>query len=186
MYKFFIGLLLIASTVYADLITTIDFDFDDTSLSWTPPGETQLFYYDLAYFIVDTSGSWTATNTTITSHDSYSYNETAQGFSEADTYIYLYQNTFDVSDVNKNLLAEDDDGYDGGNGYQFELTQNLIAGATYWAVISSYDPGEFISGTVDIYGPNGSRIDISIIPEPTTFGLTIGGFALILLLLKRK
>ena len=42
MYKFFIGLLLIASTVYADLITTIDFDFDDTSLSWTPPGETQL------------------------------------------------------------------------------------------------------------------------------------------------
>lgn len=185
MHKFFIGLLLVASTLYADLITTFEFDFSETALSWTRPGEdTGTFYYNLAYFTVDTSGSWTATNTDILSHNSWDYNGEV-GFGDADTYIYLYENTFDTSDVNKNLLAEDDDGYDDGNGLQFELTQDLIAGTTYWAAITSYDAGESISGTVDISGPTGSSINMVIIPEPAALGLLMGGATLMLLLRKR-
>jgi len=186
MHKFLIGLLLVASTLYADLITTFEFDFDETSPTWTSPGEDSgIFYYNLAYFTVDTSGSWTATNTSILSHDSYDYSD-GTPFSEADTFIYVYENTFDTSDVNKNLFASDDDGYDGGNTYQFEVTENLIAGTTYWSVITSYDAGEYISGTVDISGPTGSSINMTIVPESTAFGLTMAGVALILLLLKQK
>ena len=186
MHKFLIGLLLVASTLYADLITTFEFDFDETSLSWTPPGEDSgTFYYNLAYFTVDTSGSWTATNTSILSHDSFDYTgETL--FSEADTFIYLYENAFDLTDVKKNLIAEDDDGYDGGNTYQFELTQDLIAGTMYWAAITSYELEESISGTVDISGPTGASINMVIIPEPAAVGLLMGGAALILLLRKRN
>jgi hypothetical protein len=185
MYKFLIGLLLVASTLYADLITTFEFDFDETSPTWTPPGEDSgIFYYNLAYFTVDTSGSWTASNTSILSHDSYDYSN-GTPFSEADTFIYVYENTFDTSDVKKNLFAEDDDGYDGGNTYQFELTENLTAGTTYWAAITSYDAGEYISGTVDISGPTGSSINMTIIPEPAAVGLLMSGAALILLFRKR-
>ena len=181
MKKLIIGLMMLCSVVYSDLITTFDFELT-SALTWTPPTEDSgTFYYNLAYFTVSTNGSYTAQNHLITSHDSFDYGTSTNGFTEADTYLFVYQNTFDLSDVKKNLLAEDDYSYDGGNGYQFELTQTLDSSTTYWAVITSYDPEELISGEVNVLGPAGSSINITTIPEPYAAGLiAIGGLSLLI------
>ena len=171
---------MLCSVVYSDLITTFDFDLT-TALTWTPPNESGTFYYNVAYFTVSTNGSYTAQNHLITSHDSYDYGTSTNGFTEADTYLFVYENTFDLSDVKKNLLAEDDDSYNGSNGYQFELTQTLDSSITYWAVITSYDSEELISGEVNVLGPTGSSINITTIPEPYAAGLIfIGGAGLLI------
>ena len=180
MKKLIIGLMMLCSVVYSDLITTFDFDIT-TALTWTPPGESGTFYYNVAYFTVSTNGSYTAQNNLITSHDSWDYGTSTNGFTEADTYIYLYKDMFQKEDPNKYLIAEDDDGYNGGNGYQFELTQTLQSGVTYWAVISTYDSEELMSGDVNVLGPAGSSINITTIPEPYAAGLiAVGGLGLII------
>jgi len=180
MKKLIIGLMMLCSVVYSDLITTFDFDIT-TALTWTPPGESGTFYYNVAYFTVSTNGSYTAQNNLITSHDSWDYGTSTNGFTEADTYIYLYKDMFQKEDPNKYLIAEDDDGYNGGNGYQFELTQTLQSGVTYWAVISTYDSEELMSGDVNVLGPAGSSINITTIPEPYAAGLiVVGGLSLLI------
>jgi len=188
--KKLLSFLLLCSTIcFSDLITTFEFDVEESSIfqfnrpNWDESNDT--FYYNLAYFTVDTEGSWRAANTSILSHDSFDYSNYQTQFTNnpwfaADTYIYLYENTFDVSDPKKNLIAEDDDGYDGGNSVQFDLTYNLQTNTTYWAVITTYDPEEEIEGVVSVYGPQGANINIVTIPEPLAVSLiTISGLGLI-------
>ena len=188
--KKLISFLLLCSTIcFSDLITTFEFDVEESSIfqfnrpNWDESNDT--FYYNLAYFTVDTEGSWRAANTSILSHDSFDYSNYQTQFTNnpwfaADTYIYLYENTFDVSDPKKNLIAEDDDGYDGGNSVQFDLTYNLQTNTTYWAVITTYDPEEEIEGVVSVYGPQGANINMVTIPEPLAVSLiTISGLGLL-------
>lgn len=169
------------SSFYLD---TIDFDIDD-SLSFTRPNwndSDATFYYNLVSFTVDTAGEWRAANSSITSHDSFDYsnytNHQTPWFN-ADTYIYVYEGSFDASNPSLNLIAQDDDGYDGGNDVQFDLTTYLKKDTTYYSVITTYDPEETMSGNVDIYGPNGASFIYTIIPEPATFGLVLGCVALL-------
>ena len=188
--KKLISFLLLCSTIcFSDLITTFDFDVEESSIfqfnraNWDESNDT--FYYNLAYFTVDTEGDWRAANTSILSHDSFDYSNYQTQFTNnpwfaADTYIYLYENTFDVSDPNKNLIAQNDDGYSGGNSVQFDLTYNLQTNTTYWAVITTYDPEEEIEGVVSVYGPQGASINIVTIPEPYAVSLiVVGGLSLI-------
>jgi len=171
------------------LITTFDFDIEESALSYLRPNwnnTNDVFYYNLAYFTVDTGGDWTAQNSSIISHDSFDYSVNTNAFQNnpwfaADTYIYLYDDVFNPTNPTLNLIAEDDDGYDGGNGYQFELTQTLQSGVTYWAVISTYDSEELMSGDVNVLGPAGSSINITTIPEPYAAGLiVVGGLSLLI------
>ena len=188
--KKLISFLLLCSTIcFSDLITTFEFDVEESSIfqfnrsNWDESND--IFYYNLAYFTVDTEGDWRAANTSILSHDSFDYSNYQTQFTNnpwfaADTYIYLYENTFDVSDPKKNLIAEDDDSYDGGNSVQFDLTYNLQTNTTYWAVITTYDPEEELEGVVSVYGPQGANINIVTIPEPLAVSLiTISGLGLI-------
>ena len=181
--KKLISFLLLCSTIcFSDLITTFEFDVEESSIfqfnraNWDESND--IFYYNLAYFTVDTEGDWRAANTSILSHDSFDYSNYQTQFTNnpwfaADTYIYLYENTFDVSDPKKNLIAEDDDSYDGGNSVQFDLTYNLQTNTTYWAVITTYDPEEEIEGVVSVYGPQGGSINMTVIPETYAFSLII-------------
>ena len=181
--KKLISFLLLCSTIcFSDLITTFEFDVEESSIfqfnraNWDESND--IFYYNLAYFTVDTEGDWRAANTSILSHDSFDYSNYQTQFTNnpwfaADTYIYLYENTFDVSDPKKNLIAEDDDSYDGGNSVQFDLTYNLQTNTTYWAVITTYDPEEEIEGVVSVYGPQGGSINMTVIPEPYALSLII-------------
>ena len=192
--KKLISFILLCSTIcFSDLITTFDFDIEESALSYLRPNwnnTNDVFYYNLAYFTVDTGGDWTAQNSSIISHDSFNYSNTNafqnNPWFAADTYIYLYDDVFNPTNPTLNLIAEDDDGYDGGNGYQFDLTYNIKKDHVYWAVITTFEPDEEIGGVVDIYGPQGAGITMVIIPEPAALGLIIGGASLILLLRKRK
>lgn len=191
--KKLLAYLLIPFTLCADLVLldTITFDIDD-SISFSRPNwndSNDIFYYNILEFSVDTTGDWRASNSSILSHDSFDYsrypNHQTPWFA-ADTYIYLYENTFDASDPNKNLIAQNDDGYNGGNDVQFDLTYTLETDTTYYSVITTYDPEEQIEGSVDIYGPQGGILTYTIIPEPATYGLIMCGGLLTLLLRKRK
>ena len=178
------------SSFYLD---TINFDVEENeSLSFTRPNRSEsndIFYYNLISFTVDTAGEWRAANSSITSNDSFDYspypNHQTPWFN-ADTYIFLYEGSFDATNPTLNLIAQDDDGYDGGNDVQFDLTANLKKDTTYCSVITTYDPEELIEGSVDIYGPQGGVLTYTIIPEPATYGLIMSGALLILLKRKRN
>ena len=189
------SLFFVTTITVADLITTFDFDVEESTLlsynrpNWDNTNDT--FYYNLVSFTVDTGGDWRAANNSITSHDSFDYtNEQALQQNgpnyAADTFIYLYDILFIPTNPSQNLIAQDDDGYDGGNGYQFDLTYNLKKDVPYMALITTYDPEEEIAGTVEIYGPQGSSINMAIIPEPRTYALLIGFAGFMALAIRRK
>ena len=191
--KKILALLLLPFTLCADLVLldTLTFDIDQ-SLSFNRPNwndDEDIFYYNILEFSVDTIGDWRASNSSILSHDSFDYsrypNHQTPWFN-ADTYIYVYENSFDPTNPTLNLIAQDDDGYDGGNDVQFDLTTDLETDITYYGVITTYDPEELIEGSVDIYGPNGASWVYTIVPEPATYGLIMGGALTILLLRKRN
>ena len=194
-------LLLMVTLVHADLITTFDFDVEESELlSYTRPGwgneaegstTEDTFYYNLVLFTVDTGGDWRAANNSITSHDSFDYTNFQTQFANvpwfaADTYIYLYDAPFVPTNPSLNLIAEDDDGYDGGSDLQFDLTYNLKKDVPYMALITTFDPEEEIGGTVEIYGPQGSSINMAIIPEPRTYALLVGFAGFMALAIRRK
>ena len=202
MYKWLtVFLLSIATVVSADLITTFDFDVEESELlSYTRPGwnnegtTDDTFYYNLVSFTVDTGGDWRAANNSITSHDSFDYTlpsrqqaVQANGpWYAADTYIYLYDAPFVPTNPSLNLIAEDDDGYEGGSDLQFDLTYNLKKDVPYMALITSFDPQEEIGCIVEIYGPQGSSINMAIIPEPRTYALLIGFLGFIIIAIRRR
>ena len=195
-------ILLFASTILsADLITTFDFDIEEsTLLSYTRPGwgneeegstTNDIFYYNLVLFTVDNGGDWRAANNSITSHDSFDYTNFQTQFTNvpwfaADTYIYLYDAPFVPTNPSLNLIAEDDDGYEGGSDLQFDLTYNLKKDVPYMALITTFDPEEEIGGTVEIYGPQGSSINMAIIPEPRTYALLIAFLGFMAIAIKRR
>ena len=193
--KKLLAYLLIPFTLCADLVLldTITFDIEENqSLSFTRPNwndTNDIFYYNILEFSVDTAGDWRASNSSILSHDSFDYtpypNHQTPWFN-ADTYIHVYEGSFTPTNPTLNLIAQDDDGYDGGNEVQFDLTTNLKKDTTYYSVITTYDPEELIEGSVDIYGPQGGVLTYTIIPEPATYGLVMSGALLTLLLRKRK
>ena len=190
-----ISLLLTVSSLWADLVLldTLTFDIEENqSLSFTRPNwndSNDIFYYNILEFSVDTAGDWRASNSSILSHDSFDYsrypNHQTPWFN-ADTYVYVYEDSFDAKNPTLNLIAQDDDGYDGGNDVQFDLTYTLETDTTYYSIITTYDPEELIEGSVDIYGPQGGVLTYTIIPEPATYGLIMCGGLLTLLLRKRK
>ena len=196
--KSLLALLFACTILHADLITTFDFDIEESEfLSYTRPGWNNegtvddTFYYNLVSFTVDTGGDWRAANNSITSHDSFNYTS-EQALQQngpnyaADTFIYLYDILFVPTNPSLNLIAQNDDGYDGGNGYQFDLTYNLKKDVPYMALITTYDPEEEIAGTVEIYGPQGSSINMVIIPEPQTYALVLAFGIFLYVVIKRK
>ena len=196
-----IFLLSIATLVSAELITSFDFDIEESELlSYTRPGwgnelegstPGDTFYYNLVLFTVDTGGDWRAANNSITSHDSFDYTNFQTQFTNipwfaADTYIYLYDAPFVPTNPSLNLIAEDDDGYEGGSDLQFDLTYNLKKDVPYMALITTFDPEEEIGGTVEIYGPQGSSINMAIIPEPRTYALLIAFLGFMAIAIRRR
>ena len=54
------------------------------------------------------------------------------------------------------------------------------------ALITTYDPEEEIGGTVEIYGPQGSSINMAIIPEPRTYALLIAFLGFMTIAIRRR
>ena len=54
------------------------------------------------------------------------------------------------------------------------------------ALITTFDPEEEIGGTVQIYGPQGSSINMAIIPEPRTYALVLAFSAFLYIAIKKR
>ncbi len=92
-----------------------------------------------------------------------------------DTYLHLYQNSFDPNNQLSNLLAGDDDG---GAGFDSLLNFGLTAGTSYFAVVSGFNNSDFGSSRLAITGPGNVSIG-GAVPEPATWAMMLIGFGFV-------
>jgi hypothetical protein len=116
-----------------------------SSPTFIRPGGSGIFYYEAIQIIVSVTGN---------------YSFTCQ--SPVDTYGYLYNNTFDPSNVNVNLLAQDNE--IGGN-FQFFISILLQSGGTYILVVTTNASRVTTTFSIIKAGPAGISL-------PNTTGMT--------------
>lgn len=126
----------------------------------TPPYEAWLFTVDLA--------------------GSYQMETTAGGF---DTYLHLYQNSFNPTSQLTNILAGNDDG---GVGLLSLITYSLNPGTQYILVVSGFASSSFGPYTAEIRGPGNIELGNVVIPEPATAALIAAGLTGIWLVRRRR
>lgn len=76
--------------------------------------------------------------------------------SNLNTYGYLYVNNFNTSNLNLNLVAQDDD--NGGN-LQFRFTAFLQPNVTYILVVTTYSPG--VTGSFSIIASGALTVSLN-------------------------
>jgi hypothetical protein len=128
--------------------------------SSTPPYEAWLFSVDLA--------------------GSYQMEITVAGW---DTYLHLYQHSFNPTSQFTNILAGDDDS---GVGLLSLISYSLNPGTQYTLVVSGFGSGSSGPYTAEIRGPGNIELGNVVIPEPTTAVLIAAGLTSIWFLRRRR
>ncbi len=131
----------VVTSNYSSALTT-------SSPMFTRYGGSGIFYYEVIQIIVSVTGNYSFTC-----------------YSPVDTYGYLYTNSFDPSNVNVNLLAQDNGS--GGN-FQFYITILLQSGGTYILVVTTYAPGVTTTFSIITSGP----VSISLSSSTAMTGIT--------------
>jgi len=163
MKKLFLLFLLPLSS-FAQVITTFQAILDGT-LTYNRPGwyADAAFSYSLIEIFPSVDGLYDivnpAANLTFTN----------------DPYVYLYQESFDPSQPEVNLIAYDDDS--GGN-LLFRLNDiQLYSSIPYYVVATSYQPGATGTFDFEIVGPGSVEYQGTVspsIPEPSMISFIIG------------
>ncbi len=104
-----------------------------SSLTFTRNGASGIFYYKSIQIAAIVTGTY-----------SFICNSTDE------TIGYLYNNTFDPTNPNLNLLTQD---YGSGRDFQFQITFLLQTGVTYFLVVTTYAPGVTTDFFIIISGP---------------------------------
>ncbi|CAM4986921.1 unnamed protein product [Rotaria socialis] len=94
-----------------------------------------IYYYQAIQIQVKTSGTYTFTS------DSY-----------LDTIGYLYENSFDLTNLEENLMVQDDNS--GGSNLQFRFETTLEAERTYILVVTTNVYGRTGRFSVSAHGPD--------------------------------
>lgn len=119
---------------------------------------------------VGTAVRYETTAFTVSEAGTYDLNSVA-GY---DNFLGLHSGSFDPSDPLANALIYNDDRPDIGiAGFTFDL----LAGVSYFAVASGFSNDDFGAYALTISGPGVISVG-GAIPEPATWALMIGGFAL--------
>ena len=124
--------------------------------------------YEVTEFSVSASGAYT-----------FNVNRLTRGF---DTYLFLYQGSFDPLNQFGNFLAGNDDG---GLGLNSQISIGLSTGIDYLAVVSGFNNRDFGAYELTARGPGIATIT-SVIPEPATWLMMIIGFAGVGLQIRRR
>jgi hypothetical protein len=82
-----------------------------------------------------------------------------------DTYLFLYQTSFNPASPLTNVLKGVDDG---GNGYWSLLDYNLTANSQYYAVVTGYYNENYGPFSLNISGPGNISTGVPAVPEPST------------------
>ena len=127
--------------------------------------------YGALFFIPDTTGSYSIETTAAT---------LAPGAFD-DTFLVLYQGSFNPASPLTNALAADDDS---GVGSLSLFSQNLTAGSSYFLITTTFSNAVFGQITTRISGPAGSTLNLSAIPEPGSAAIL--GLSTIGLVLRRR
>lgn len=124
-----------------------------------PPTSTSngAYSYDAYRFTVNTTGS-------------YAITAASNAF---DTYLGLYQGAFNPQNPLTNALQYNDDAPTSG-GTNSLITRTLSTGIQYFAVVTSFDPGERGAYSLSITGPGTATIGAAV-PEPATWAMMILG-----------
>ena len=162
---------------YVTTLTVASPTFNRT-LSGNPPtslsGVGTAVSYGALTFIPDTSGSYTLETTAAA---------LAPGAAD-DTFLILYQGSFNPASPLTNALQADDDT---GAGALSTMTRALTSGTTYVLVTTTFNNSAFGDITTRISGPGGAMLNLggaSSAPEPGT--LVLFGAALMALPLVRR
>jgi hypothetical protein len=123
---FNLGIPAVVTSNYSSALT-------NSSQTFTRYGGSGIFYYEVIEIIVTVTGNYSFTC-----------------YSPVDTYGYLYANSFDPSNVNVNLLVQDNDS---GGDFQFYITILLQSGGTYILVVTTYAPGVTTTFSIITAGP---------------------------------
>lgn len=130
-------------------VTTLNGTITTTSPSYARPnGDNITTYvagsnvlYRAIHFIAPSTGSFT-------------FATSASGATITDTYIALYQNSFDPASPATNFVRGDDD--ISGTNFLSSLTQTITAGTTYILVVSGWSPS--VTGTFTMTSSPGITI----------------------------
>lgn len=116
--------------------------------------------------------SYQTTSFTVDANGSYSFalNRLTRRF---DTYLFLYENSFDPTSQLTNLLAGNDDG---GSSTNSAFNFGLNSGTSYFAVASGYNNRDVGRYSLAIEGPGNVA---GAVPEPATWAFMIFGFGAI-------
>ncbi|MHA6718578.1 PEPxxWA-CTERM sorting domain-containing protein [Sphingomonas sp. RS6] len=89
-----------------------------------------------------------------------------------DTFLGLYTGAFDPANGLQNILVANDDfpniGFSG-------LTANLMAGTSYFAIVTGFGNEDVGAWTLDISGPGLAVPAGGAVPEPAAWAMLIGG-----------
>ena len=138
-------------------IVTLNGD-DTNSPTFNRPTQTgalsfQNPHYDAYFFTVDLSGSY---NLTLVAGNPAFF----------DTYIHLYQGSFNPADPETNFLRANDDGPGGTDAGSALSGIALTAGTAYYLVADGFSVLDYGAYTATIQGPG--NIAATLVPEPSS------------------
>lgn len=129
--------------------------------------------------------AYEATSFFVSQAGSYDF-QTGPGTSGGyDTFLHLYQGSFDPSAALSNVLIGNDDRNFGYAGF----TTNLLTGTNYIAVVSGFGTTSSGSYSLTITGPGDitlGSLNTGAVPEPESWAMLIAGFGLVGTALRRR
>jgi hypothetical protein len=153
-----------AAATYVATGTTVGGPTFNRPLAGSPPtglsGVGTAVSYDVFGFTVGTSGSYTLSTET--------------GF---DSFLVLYSGMFDPSSPLMNALGADDDS--AASFGDAILTSSLLAGTSYFAVVTAFSNGVEGAYTLTIDGPGTIAPLGGAVPEPATWAMMLAGVGMI-------
>lgn len=164
-----LGALVLAAPVGAQTFTgttTLTSPTFNRTLSGSPPTALSAagvgVHYNLLPFTVTLSGN-------------YAFELVGTAPAGWDTFLGLYSGSFNPSSPLTNVIYADDDS---GPGSGSAFTASLLAGTSYFGVITGFDSADVGAWSLTISG-QGRAVPSTAVPEPATWALMMIGFGAI-------